>query len=321
VVALDAKTGKQIWKTPMLEGNRPTRKNSAGTQMYGPAGAAIWSQPTVDPKRGSLYVATGDSYTETVANRSDAIVALDLKTGKIKWHNQVTENDNFLVGCPQNRPAINCPTGIIGPDHDFGASPIIHTLPGGKQILLAGQKSSEVYGIDPDTGKKLWELKLGTGGALGGVEWGMAADGKRLYASNSDSGRPAPANPSVSAIDPATGKLIWQVPAPRVPCSLSRCSVAQSAPPTVIPGVVFAGGMDGWMRAYAADTGRTLWLYDAALSPYKTVQGVEAKAGSFDATGPVVSGGSMFVFAGYSGATGGISNPLNVLLAFTVDGK
>ncbi len=322
VAALDAKTGRLKWKTPMIEGNRPTRKNAAGTQMYGPAGAAIWSQPTVDPKRGSIYVATGDSYTEIDAPRSDAIVALDMATGKIKWHAQVTPNDNFLVGCNPARPAINCPLGTLGPDVDFGASPIVHTLPSGKQILLAGQKSSEVYGLDPDTGKVLWETKLGTGGALGGIEWGMAADNRRLYVSNSDSGRPAPANPSVSALDPATGKVIWQTKAPRVPCNLARCNVAQSAPPTVIPGVVFAGGMDAWIRAYAADTGRTLWLYDAAARTYETVNGVkDQRAGSFDATGPVVSGGAMYVIAGYSGATGAIGYPLNVLLAFTVDGK
>jgi polyvinyl alcohol dehydrogenase (cytochrome) len=150
----------------------------------------------------------------------------------------------------------------------------------------------------------------------------MAADGRRLYVTNSDSGRPAPGNPSVSAIDPANGKIIWQMKAPRVPCNLSRCSVAQSAPPTAIPGVVFAGGMDGWMRAYNAATGNTLWLYDAAARTYSTVNGVrDQRAGSFDATGPVVSGSAMYVIAGYSGATGAIGYPTNVLLAFTVDGK
>jgi polyvinyl alcohol dehydrogenase (cytochrome) len=324
VVALDAKTGRIKWKTPMLEPAKPSRKNAAGTQLYGPAGAAIWSQPTVDPRRNSLYVATGDSYTEVDAPRSDAIVALDLTTGRIKWHNQVTPNDNFLIGCggPPERRAINCPLGETGPDVDFGAAPVLHTLPNGRQILTAGQKSSEVYGLDPDTGKLIWEVKLGSGGALGGIEWGMAADNRRLFVTNSDSGRPAPGNPSVSAIDTAKGRIIWQVKAPRVPCNLSRCSVAQSAPPTAIPGVVFAGGMDAWLRAYNAETGRSLWLFDAAARTYDTVNGVrDQRAGSFDATGPVVSGGMMYVIAGYQGATGAIGYPTNALLAFSVDGK
>jgi polyvinyl alcohol dehydrogenase (cytochrome) len=330
VAAIDLKTGKQVWKTRLLE-PKPTRKNASGTQMYGPAGAAVWSQPTIDAKRGQLYVATGDSYTEVDAPTSDAIVALDLKTGRIKWTNQVTKGDNFLIGCGATRRGVNCPLGETGPDVDFGASPILQTLANGRQVVLSGQKSAVVYGMDPDTGRLLWQHKVGAGSALGGIEWGMASDGRAVYASNSDAAAPRQAaagreagNPGLTAIDVATGKRLWQVPAPRVPCSWPspRCNNAQSAPPTVVPGVVFSGGHDGWLRAYATGTGRTLWMFDSAAQTYRTTNGVpQQPGGSFDHTGFVVSGGMVYAISGYNGATGAYGNPLNVLLAFSVDGK
>lgn len=317
VVAIDAASGKVQWNTPMLPPAQPSRKNSAGTQMFGPAGAAIWSQPSIDPKRGQLYVATGDSYTEVDANRSDSVVALDLKTGAIRWANQVTKDDNFLVGCGK---AINCPLGEIGPDHDFGATPILAGLSGGREIVLAGQKSGVVYGMDPNTGKLIWDTKVGAGGALGGVEWGMAYDNRSLYVTISDNIVPRPqAKSGLYALDPATGRIRWSVPAPQVPCSFPsrRCVPAQSAPPSAIPGVVFAGGQDAWLRAYNASTGRTLWMFDAAFTPYDTVNGVKAQpGGSFDGTGPVLANDMLYVISGYVGATGAYGNPVNVLIAF-----
>lgn len=324
VVAIDLKTRKILWKTSLLE-PKPTRLNSAGTQMYGPAGAAVWSQPTIDARRGQLYVATGDSYTEIEEKMSDAIVALDLKTGRIKWNTQVTERDNFLIGCGPQRRGVNCPLGEIGPDFDYGASPILQTLPGGRQIVLSGQKSGIVYGMDPDTGKLTWATRVGAGSALGGIEWGMAADGTRLYAANADPIGPRDqVKPGLTALDPATGRIIWQTPAPRVPCGwgTARCNPAQSQAATVIPGIVFSGGNDGWIRAYAANTGRTLWMFDSAGQTYSTVNGVPNQpGGAFEHAGPVVSGGMMYVTSGHNGATLAYGNPLNVLLAFSVDGR
>lgn len=325
VAAIDVKTKKVLWTTALLH-PRPTRKSSAGTQLYGPAGAAVWSQPTIDAKRGQLYVATGDSYTEVEELMSDAIVAIDLKTGRIKWNTQVTAKDAFLIGCggAPGRRGVNCPLGEIGPDFDYGASPILQTLPGGKQVVLSGQKSALVYGMDPDTGKLLWTTRVGAGSALGGVEWGMAADNRRVYAAVSDAANRATGKPGLTALDPATGRIVWQNAAPKVPCSWPgpRCNNAQSQATTVIPGVVFQGGHDGWMRAYAAETGRTLWMFDSAARTYNTVNGVPNQpGGSFDHAGPVVSGGMMYVTSGHNGATGAYGNPLNVLLAFSVDGK
>ncbi|HEY0435065.1 MAG TPA: PQQ-binding-like beta-propeller repeat protein, partial [Phenylobacterium sp.] len=178
VVALDLRTGKTLWQTFVInEPLHPTRKTSAGTQLQGPAGAAIWSAPTYDARRGLVLVATGDSYTEADTKGADAIVAMDAATGKIRWSNQVTEADNFIVGCNAAVKPINCPNPD-GPDYDFGASPILFKL-GAKDIVLSGQKSGVVFGMDPDTGKTLWTQRVGSGSSLGGIEWGMAADAKR----------------------------------------------------------------------------------------------------------------------------------------------
>ena len=325
VVAIDARTGKIKWRTAVLPKAAPTRKNQAGAQLFGPAGAAIWSQPSVDVKRGRIYVATGDSYTEVAAPASDSVVAFDAGSGKIDWVDQVTKADNFLIACGRRFRSINCPLGEIGPDHDFGASPIIARLPGGRDILLAGQKSGAVYGMDPASGKLLWTTKVGAGSPLGGVEWGMAYDGRALYVAISDLAVPAGVGkPGLYALDPATGKVLWSAPAPKLPCGFKapRCSNAHSAPPAAAPGLVFTGSHDGWLQAYGARDGRMIWSYDTGKGGFSTVNGVQNQpGGSIDATGPVIGDGGLFVISGYNGATGAFGNPLNVLLAFTLDGK
>jgi polyvinyl alcohol dehydrogenase (cytochrome) len=322
VVALHARTGQTLWKTYAIsQSPAPTVKNLAGTQMYGPAGGAVWSAPTIDIKRQTLYMATGDSYTDVAEDGSDAIIALDLATGAVKWRNQVTENDSFLMGCFPGRPTSNCPTKL-GPDHDFGSSPILFTLPNGKDIVLAGQKSGIAFGMDPDNGgKTLWRNKIGAGSALGGIEWGMATDAKRLYVPSTDPARVANARPGLFALDPATGAQLWYTPAPKVTCSFAgRCANGQSAAPTVIPGLVLSSTQDGHLRAYAVEDGRIVWDFDTAGQKYQTINGVKNQSGgSLDVASPAVASGMMFLISGYSGAAGGSSD--NVLLAFSVDGK
>jgi polyvinyl alcohol dehydrogenase (cytochrome) len=349
LAALDLKTGKLNWQTKVItEPLHPTHKNSAGVQMYGPAGAAIWSAPTVDEKRGLVYVATGDSYTEVETKGADAIVAMDVKTGKIRWSNQVTEQDNFIVGCNAATKPINCPSPD-GPDYDFGASPILFHLPSGKDIVLSGQKSGVVYGMDPDTGRSLWNTRVGSGSSLGGIEWGMAADNKRLYVANADTvnvleenlkvlgrtnlGSPiGPAKPGLSALDPATGKVLWSVPAPKAPCHYAgdrskdrgggACVRAQSQAPSVIPGVVFDGTMDGWLRAYDTATGKVIWADSTTERTYDTVNQVKGQpGGSLDGLGAAIAGGRVFVMSGFNGAANTGGNGTNVLLAYSVDGK
>jgi polyvinyl alcohol dehydrogenase (cytochrome) len=344
VVALDARTGKVEWKTTAIgEPMRVLRKTAQGNNITGPAGAAIWSAPTVDAKRKVVYVATGDSYTEAETTGDDAIIAIDMATGRVKWRTQVTAKDNFLVGCGRAGQPANCPDPT-GPDYDFGASPILHTLPNGHQVVLSGQKSGIAYGMDPDTGKLLWKTRVGGGGAIGGVEWGIAADGKRVYVPVSDIGlmfqilmgpKPAPGappmeqpQPGLTALDPASGKVIWHTPAPVAPCKISSgrrgpgCFNAQSAADSVMPGAVFSGAMDGWLRAYSSSSGKIIWAFSTTAQTYDTVNGVKGQpGGSIDAMGPVIAGGMVYTMSGYNGAVGIGGNGTNVLLAFSVDGK
>ena len=299
-----------------------TIKNSAGTQMYGPAGAAIWSSPTVDAKRDRLYFATGNSYTDTKEDGSDAVVAVDLASGRTVWRHQVTENDDDLSGCTSGRKLVNCPT-TRGHDYDFGASPILVPLSNGKDVLVAGQKSGVVFGIDPGSGVVLWRTQVGVGGFLGGIEWGMATDGQKLYVANADVIVAENGRPGLFALDPATGKDSWYVPSPKVTCGWtvsSPCFNAQSAAPFAIPGVIFAGTTDGHERAYATADGRILWDFDTARGAYRTINGTDNQAGGpIDVSSGSLANGILYVISGYRGILGGGSN--NVLLAFSVDGR
>ena len=325
ILALDAASGKAIWKTYTIsEAAHPTHKNKAGTQLWGPSGAAVWSAPTLDLTHHVLYTATGDAYSDPPAATTDAVLALDMESGKILWTRQVTPGDAFNLACP-SPDKTNCPDAN-GPDFDFGSSPILIDLPQGKRMLVAGQKSAIVHALDPDRGGELlWQTRVGRGGSLGGIQWGPAADDKNVYAAVSDiSRRLGPAglelNPEagggISAVRLANGELVWHAAPPG--CGDRRpCSPAQSAAVTVIPGVVFSGSSDGHLRAYATDNGKIVWDFDA-VRDFQAVNGVPARGGSFDGPGPVIAGGMLFVNSGY-GAMGGI--PGNVLLAFTVDGK
>lgn len=320
VAVLNAYTGKLLFKTHTIT-DPPTawKKNSTGTQMYGPAGAAVWSAPTLDLKRKVLYAGTGNSYTDVDQNTANAILAIDMETGSLKWARQATPKDNFLVGC--NQPGVgNCPE-TVGPDVDFGSSPVLRTLPGGKQVLLAGQKSGAVYALDPDhRGQILWQRKVGEGSALGGVEWGFAADNDNAYVAIADSVLgPDKGKPGLTALKLTTGEPVWHSDAPKVECSWgkSRCLPAQSQAVTVIPGVVFSGSMDGHLRGYSTKDGSIVWDFDTGVS-FETVNGVKGKGGSLDAAGPTVANGILYVNSGYGRIVG---QGGNVLLAFSVDGQ
>jgi polyvinyl alcohol dehydrogenase (cytochrome) len=304
-------------------------------QLTGPSGAAVWSSPTVDLEKGLVFVTTGDSYSDPAAATSDAFVAFDLKSGKLLWSRQITAGDAFTVDCDfPEAMRVNCPTPA-GPDHDFGTSPILVTLASGRRALIAGQKSGVVSAIDPDRqGAILWQRKIGKGGRLGGIQWGIAADRQHVYAAVSDleitgpppggeGGRPSifgmplmlspKAGGGLYALDVATGEIAWHTPHPG--CGTTPgCSPAQSAATTVIPGVVFSGGLDGHLRAYDTKDGRVIWDADTAR-PFQTVNGVDAKGGSLDGPGPVVVNGTVYVNSGYLFAG---HTPGNVLLAFSI---
>ena len=312
VVALDAATGKQIWKTFTIP-DPPTavRKNKNGTDQYGPSGAAVWSAPTVDVKRKALYVGTGNNYSDPPTKYGDAVLAFDLDTGSLRWATQLNP-DVWNASC-SGQGKENCPENPNG-DTDVGTSPIIRTLPNGHDILVVGQKSGVVHGLDPDKrGEIVWQTRIGKGSALGGVLWGLAADNDVAYAPLSDVLVPGGGG-GLFALKVASGEQVWHTPPETPACKEKKgCSPAQMAPVTLINGVVFSGSMDGHLRAYDTSDGKVIWDFDT-LRDFETVNGVKAHGGSMNATGPTIAGGMMFVNSGYAQLTGMAGN---VLLAFT----
>jgi polyvinyl alcohol dehydrogenase (cytochrome) len=327
LVALEAATGKQIWKSyTIAEEAIPTKKAANGIQQWGPSGASVWNSPTIDVRRNALYVGTGNNFSDPPSRTSDAIVAMDLSTGKVLWSRQMTQTDAWTVACRLPDKS-NCAESN-GPDFDFSSSPILVNLPNGKRALVAGQKSGMVHGLDPDAeGKVLWSVKVGEGGTMGGVQWGSAADQANVYVALSDIGRVTVANTLGTDADPKrgggmfalrldTGERVWYTPPPG--CGdKPRCSPAQSAAVSAIPGVAFSGSVDGHLRAYSAANGAILWDFDT-VRPFETVNGVPGRGGSLNGAGPAIAGGMLFTNSGYVNA-GGMGG--NVLLAFSVDGQ
>ena len=325
VVALRIRDGFQIWKTyTITETPRELGKTSVGTPSWGPSGAGVWGAPTVDAARKLLYIATGDNYSPPATAGSDSIMALELASGRVAWSRQVTANDAFNSACVTGVNGPNCPEGS-GPDFDFGSSVILAKTPSRRDLLLAGQKSGMIYALDPDRkGELVWQTRVGKGGVIGGVQWGMASDGQSLYAATSDAifvqkngvrSLDSAAGGGLTALRLEDGAKAWYVP-PVACTSAPGCSPAQSAAVTAIPGVVFSGSMDGHLRAYSSEDGKVLWDFNT-IREFTAVNGVKAKGGALDGPGPVVVNGMVFVNSGYARFGGA---PGNVLLAFEPSG-
>jgi len=319
MVALDAKTGKQIWKTYTIsEPAKMIGKTSTGVEMWGPSGASPWTSPTVDSRRHAIYAGTGINYSQPGTKTSDSVIAFDEASGRILWSQQLLAGDVFNFGCTTDQKP-NCPKDPGG-DLDIGSPPILKEIGGGKRILIVAAKSGMVYGLDPDQqGKIVWKTMASAGGPEGGVIWGGSADSKAAYFAISDWNPAKPeAGGGVVALDFATGNKMWSTPAPKPACvKVTGCSAAQPGPTSAIEGAVFAGSDDAHLRAYDTASGRILWDFDADRD-FQTVNGIKAHGGSIDSTGATIAGGMVYLNAGYSRIP---VMPGNVFLAFSVDGK
>jgi polyvinyl alcohol dehydrogenase (cytochrome) len=326
VAAVDAVTGKIVWKTHTIEQEaKQIGVNAAGTKLFGPAGVSIFSALTIDPKRKAIYAGTGNSYTQDSIDVANAVIAFDMDTGARKWVTQALPDDDI---CPKAQNPEDC--SHIGPDFDFAAPPVLRKLPNGKEILVAISKADEVFGFDPDrNGKLVWREKLGKGSRTAGV-WGLAADKTQVYAGSADV-RPQPGVTvgGLTALDFATGKTIWHVPAPPAVCAWGNapsalatangavnCSPAQPGAAALIPGAVFSGSIDGHMRAFSTKDGTKLWDFDTGQS-FKAVNAAAATGGSLNNGVEAIAGGVLYVNSGAAG----VHQPGNALIAFTVDGK
>jgi polyvinyl alcohol dehydrogenase (cytochrome) len=313
VAALDVNTGEILWQTY--------------TTPDGYSGVSVWGNtPVVDPKRGSLYVTTGNNYTVpqdvldcvamnegdpdavqaciTPTDYFDSILALDLTTGAVKWDTQALPFDAWTVAClfPDEAPqSANCTTPA-GPDLDFGEGPALFkaSADGGmpRELLGAGQKSGQYWALDPDTGEVVWVTKAGPGGVLGGLIWGSAVDGERIYVANGNTARvpwTLVDGKKIdygfwSALDATTGEILWQTPDP-IPGNVNQ------GPVTVANGVVFACSLDvdGHMYAMDAATGQVLW---------GLASGGSCNAGAAVVDGTVYWGSGYASLAGFLGSTG-----------------
>lgn len=313
VVALKASDGSKLWVAHTMEDAKPTgQKNSAGANLWGPSGAAVWSSPAVDEKRGVIYVGTGQNTSLPATKTSDSIWAIDAKTGKTKWFFQALERDVFTMACPRGA---NCPSPQDSAlkDFDFGAAVIVAKDAKGKDILLGGQKSADVWGLTPD-GKVVWNRKLGAGSALGGVHWGMASDGKTVYVPIADR-----AGAGMHAVDIATGEVRWSHKTTpdcengrqeRVPYCVR--GFAMSAAPMVVDGAVLAATLDGRLMIFDGKDGKLIGSHDT-IREFKTLNGVAGKGGSIDSHSIAAGDGMVFVGSGYP--TFG-APPGNVLIAY-----
>jgi polyvinyl alcohol dehydrogenase (cytochrome) len=310
IAALDASTGKQIWKTYLAEEAKPWKKNPNGVQLYGPATGGIWAAPTIDPARGVIYVATGDAVTPPESPLTDAVMALEMKSGKVLWAKRSVDRDLFMGGCNGPTRGTQCPEEM-GPDFDIGNSPILVSLGNGKRAVVVGTKGADVWALDPDAnGEELFRVNTAgqkpgfTGRGRGAIVWGGASDGRQVYHGAGAVG--------MSAVTLNDGRVTWMFTAPGPG---GRGSAALGAAPTAIPGVVFQGSGDGRLFAVSPE-GKQLWEFNTA-QPFDTVNKVAARGGQIAVSGAVVVDGMVYIGTGYAisaGASGG-----NVLLAFGVE--
>ncbi|TWP48102.1 PQQ-binding-like beta-propeller repeat protein [Lentzea tibetensis] len=319
VDAYDANTGALAWRHYTVPEPKEAGTWPNGAKRFEPSGAGVWGSPVIDPRDHTLYVGTGQNYSGR-GGEFDSMLALDTRSGAVKWTNQVTDADTWRWACTEPSPEGFC-TGLTDGthlDYDIGTGPNLFTA-GGRKLVGAGQKSGVYHVFDARTGQVVWRRQLGVAvpnGGQSGIQWGSSYDGKRLYIATFNA-KPG----TLFAVDPLTGKVLWATPNPADGCTTGGaagqpdCALAHGAPVSSTPGVVYLGSSDGKVRAYAADTGKVLWTYDT-VQDVRGVNGVMGRGNVVGGPGGgvVVSRGMVFVQSGYRG---NFNSPHSrVLLAF-----
>jgi polyvinyl alcohol dehydrogenase (cytochrome) len=333
VVAFSLRDGKRLWEYHTMKNAEYNGQiSAAGVKQRGPSGAPIWALPTIDEKRNRVIVATGENTSFPGTNTSDALIALDLDTGKAAWVFQAMGSDIWNMACNDydlKKSGPNCARlfgsgagSNQGRDFDFGATPILVRGVSGRDIVVDGQKSGHVWAVDAATGKLIWSQRIGFGSALGGVHWGVASDGEQVFAAVADSipsaDAPKVSKPGVYAFRLRDGKPMWSHPA-APDCAGERgkavvsCDAKYgfSAAPLVVDGQVVAGRLDGKLVVLDGKTGAVVRTVDT-LGPVATVNGVAGRGGSIDSHAISAGDGMIFVTSGY-GSFG--QTPGNVLIA------
>ena len=314
IVALDARSGRERWRRHFIPPAQPTGVSAAGTPQYGPSGVPIWAGMAMDEER--LYIATGDDYSGSGSERSDSIIALDKASGEITWVRQARFGDIWNGSC-ENLDPVNCPDDN-GPDYDYGAGPVIALDSQGRRVILAGDKGGVVAALDAANGDVLWKNKVGRGGVVAGINFGLAAHDGKVFVPVSDvpDGRnyDEPARPGLYALNIDTGDYVWKAPAEQDVCEgRPGCYPGYSAAISVTDDYVLAGSNEGYLRAFDLRTGTVLWEFDTTQS-FLAVDGRQASGGSIGGgQAPLVVGDRIILNSGYAFAGKMPGNALLVL--------
>ena len=320
VTALNLHTGEKLWEYHTMPAAEYTGQlSSTGVKQRGPSGAPIWTTPTIDAKRAQVYVTTGENTSHPTTNTSDAIIALDIETGEANWVFQALENDMWNFGCSARGPNCIILEDTNSVDFDFGGPAILVGTDEG-ELLIAGQKSGDLWALNPETGALVWNQRVGEGTALGGNHWGIAMDSERAFMTiNDPGGMNGNSRPGLYSYFVGTGEPSWFYEA-QPECNdqrserLRRCESLYgfSATPLSVDGAVITGGLDGRLFVFNSGSGELIFQFDT-VKDYETVNGVEGYGGSIDSHSIAAGSGMVFVGSGYGQFR---QVPGNVLLAF-----
>ncbi len=320
VTALNVRTGEKLWEYHTMPTAEYTGMVSAtGVKQRGPSGAPIWTTPTIDAERGHVYVTTGENTSHPTTNTSDSVIALSLETGAEIWVFQALANDMWNFSCSSSGPNCIILDNTNSVDFDFGG-PAILVEAGGRDLLIAGQKSGDLWALDPGTGALVWNQRVGEGTALGGNHWGIATNSDRTFMTINDPGNMGGnSRPGIYTYFTATGEPSWFYEV-QAECGAGRSDRIRgcerlygfSATPLSVDGAVITAGLDGRLFIFDSNSGEQLFKFDT-VQDFTTVNGVEGKGGSIDSHSIAAGSGMVFVGSGY-GSFGEVAG--NVLLAF-----